>query len=138
MISKCVMIIFSGICSFQDIRRQGIWIGMPLIFSAVGVICFFLAREVSALDLLGGVIVGIAISIASLSPKCGVSLGDGLFLVTSGLYLGLFGNLRMLFWSGVLVSCYVLVLKLLKRQVKKKVIPFIPFMTGGYLITLCM
>jgi len=65
-------------------------------------------------------------------------MGDTKLIAVSGLYTGLTGIISVLFYSFILSGITGIVLLILKKANSKSRIPFIPFLTLGFLIYLLL
>lgn len=121
-----------GVCSLEDIKTRRIKTVAVLFFGILGILCHLIAGSISIWSILGGMAVGgIIFMVASLSDEK-IGKGDGLLLVVTGIYLGFWGNIVLLWGASLLAGAVGLVLLVMgKRQAS---IPFIPFVAVMYLI----
>ena len=134
-----IFIIFMAVCAIEDFKTKKIDLRILIGFIVSGMVIFIIRGENSALEGLLAVSVGGAFLAASLISHGKIGIGDGLFLIGAGLYLG-FDNLTlMLVFGSVLSAIFAVVMVLLKKKGKGEEIPFVPFLAGGYVISaICM
>ncbi|HOM03327.1 MAG TPA: A24 family peptidase [Acetivibrio sp.] len=82
--------------------------------------------------------IGLIMSLITFATKGGVGMGDTKLIAVSGLYTGLAGILSTLFYSFVLSGITGIALLVSKKANSKSRIPFIPFLTLGFLIYLLL
>ncbi|GAE88792.1 prepilin peptidase [Acetivibrio straminisolvens] len=80
--------------------------------------------------------IGLIMSLVTFATKGGVGMGDTKLIAVSSLYAGLAGIISILFYSFILSGIAGIVLLALKKANSKSRIPFIPFLTLGFLIYL--
>ena len=85
---------------------------------------------------LWGVLPGVCLLLISrLSGDC-IGKGDGYLVCISGMALGFKINLSLLFYALFLAGGISAVLLSLRKVKKDTKLPFVPFLLGGYLLTL--
>ena len=62
-----------------------------------------------------------------------ISIGDGLLLIVTGIYLGLEENLKLFLCGLFLCGLWALGLVLLRKKSRKDSIPFVPFLLAAYM-----
>ena len=90
----------------------------------------------SIYSILSGILIGLAMMLASLATRGMVGMGDGILLTVTGVYLGGIGNLELLFMGLLLAACWSLVLIVGKKKKGKDQIAFVPFLLASYLTML--
>ncbi len=134
--------------SVQDIKRRtlsnkGLLIGMGaivLLFAANG-LCSGMVAEIMLLQdgvpwqNIWGVLPGVGILVLSLMLKGSIGKGDGYLLCISGLALGLKQNLSILFYGLFLAGGTAAVLLGLGKVKRDTKLPFVPFLLGGFVLT---
>lgn len=132
------------VCSVQDIRKKEIsnrslLIGagvVVLVLLADGVLCKNLfSAEASWWKNGCGMIPGICVWILSYVTRGGIGRGDGYLLCITGAALGLEVNLAILCYGLLLAGVCAGILLVMRRVKRETKLPFIPFLTGGYLLT---
>lgn len=120
-------------CSIEDIKTMTI----PLIgiggFTIIGIVLCFFYPMFSLPEILGGILIGILLLFISWISKEAIGRGDGLLMVTCGLYLGFRGNMILLFYGLLLSGITTGVLLITKQLKRKQRVPFVPFLLCTYL-----
>lgn len=83
-----------------------------------------------------GVLPGVGLLVLSRVMNGSIGKGDGYLLCISGLALGLRMNLSLLFYALFFAGGVSAILLVLKKVKKDTTFPFVPFLLGGYLMTL--
>lgn len=132
-------------CSVQDIRKREVsnlclWIGAGLVlllFVVDGILRSRLsAGEPLPWKQLWGIIPGVCICGVSHVTGGSIGKGDGYLLCISGAALGLNVNLAILCYGLLAAGIWSAVLLMVRKVKKETKLPFVPFLTGGYLLTL--
>lgn len=130
---EIVLLLFLIICAFLDIKEKQ----LPALF-LVGVFMilvlleiFLYQRSVSEL-VLDGILGGIFLVIGVVSKQA-VGYADGFVLCCSGLVLGFYRNLNLLFYSLIAISLFSIIMLIIRKLTVKDRIPFLPFVLAGYL-----
>lgn len=130
---KLFLFLFLSICAFYDVKEKQLSAVFLIgVFVAIAAGELFIGQKAVTelmLDIIiGGVFLGIA-----LVSKQAVGYADGVVLCCSGLILGVYANLNLLFYSLIAISICSIVMLLLRKATVKDRIPFLPFMLVGYL-----
>ena len=123
--------------AIKDCRQQKIlffWTTAS-IFSGI---LFTAASSDFSLSYLGGFSIGGAIFAFSLLAKDAIGGGDALILTAMSAFLPWEDVLAALTIGLLLSSLYALFLIVVRHQGKKAAMPFIPFLLGGYILTLAL
>ncbi len=91
-------------------------------------------REVSLVSIAGGVGIGVTFLFISYITRESLGYGDSLLIGILGLYLGTIGIVETLIVAWGLAAFAAGIVLIRKRFSKKRTIPFVPFLTGGYMI----
>lgn len=123
-----------GICSYEDIRWKRVGVMFILGFGVLGFILhlFFPAHTVP--EILGGMAIGIVMFLISILSNESIGKGDALILTISGIYLGFWKNLFLLFGACLLLGMVGMVY--LARGKRRITLPFVPFLLATYLVIL--
>jgi leader peptidase (prepilin peptidase)/N-methyltransferase len=133
MWNQLTMMGMLALCSVQDIRKKQIRLNPVLAFGILGILFHMLWSLQSIGSLLAGMAVGMALLILALLSGGRIGVGDGVLLIVTGIYLGLEGNLELLFLALLLSGLWALVLLLLKKKKRQDTIPFVPFLLAAYI-----
>lgn len=128
-----VLLVFSAV---QDIIKKKIWLWVIILGAVLIGICIPFNHNVTLLDRLGGLLIGLSVVLLSKVTRGKIGMGDGLILCVTGLGLGFWGNMELLFaalFAAALISIFLLAFRLADR---KKSIPFVPFLLLGFVVTL--
>lgn len=131
-ILKITLLAFLGAGAFFDIKSKSIPVWYPAAGFAAGIILKLLEGSFNIFQIAGGCAVGLLLLMLSLISKNAIGKGDGLMFIVTGVFVGLIGNVILLFVSLLKAAITSLVMLLTKRIKKKNLIPFVPFMLAGY------
>jgi leader peptidase (prepilin peptidase)/N-methyltransferase len=133
MWNQLTMMGMLALCSVQDIRKKQIRLNPVLAFGILGILFHMLWSLQTIGSLLAGMAVGMALLILALLSGGRIGVGDGVLLIVTGIYLGLEGNLELLFLALLLSGLWALVLLLLNKKKRQDTIPFVPFLLAAYI-----
>ena len=119
-----------GLCSWEDMKRKRLTVVYILLFGICGMMLHLFSPICSIYSILGGILLGLAMMLASVATGGMVGMGDGILLAVTGVYLGGTGNLELL------SACWSLGLVVLKKKRGKDQIAFVPFLLASYLTML--
>jgi leader peptidase (prepilin peptidase)/N-methyltransferase len=120
------------LCSAQDMRKKQIQLNLVLAFGILGILFHMLWRTQSIGSLLSGMAVGLVLLILALLSDGRIGEGDGVLLIVTGIYLGLEGNLELLFSGLLLCGLWALALLVFRKKKRQDTIPFVPFLLAAY------
>lgn len=113
--------------AWQDVKCSAFPAAGLAAFGAAGLAASLLERSKTLWDMAGGAAVGVALlGISSLNPD-GIGDGDGIFLLVTGVLLGFWGNVTLLFYSLLLVVLYGALRAASGRPFGSLRVPFAPF-----------
>jgi len=124
---KCVLLGVLFVFAGMDVKKRELSLLLLGICGAFGVILFLMTDELLWQELLGGLCVGGGMLLFALVSKESVGVGDGLLFCVTGIYLGLWQNLLLLFGAVLFCAAAGAVLLLRKKCTRKQQIPFAPF-----------
>lgn len=130
---QIIMGILLLILSAADIKHHKIPGYMILLTGLVGGISNLISRQVSAVDMLLGAMVGIIMLCLSIISQGAVGIGDGLLVCATGVYLGFKDNAVLFLLALMLASVLSGILLVLKKSPKTE-LPFVPFIFVAYLV----
>ncbi|HAQ52314.1 MAG TPA: hypothetical protein DCR12_06065 [Lachnospiraceae bacterium] len=125
-----------GICGLEDIKIKRIRLVVVNAFAILGVILHILYQRISWIDMICGALLGVILLIIGYFTKEKIGYGDGLIFVATGIYLGFWNNLILLWLSTTLAGIYGLILMIFKKKKKDNEIPLVPFILGVYVVSL--
>ncbi len=127
IIENCILLAMLAVFAWIDFKKKE----LPLLFlapcAAVGILFFALTDDMTPAVLLGGVCIGGLLLLCALFARRSIGVGDGLLFCVTGLFLGLWGNLILLFLAVVFCAVAGAVLMITKKCTRKKSLPFAPF-----------
>jgi leader peptidase (prepilin peptidase)/N-methyltransferase len=126
-----------GICSAEDMLRKQLHIITIAAFGILGVIFHLYYRTHSTTDMLGGMAVGGILYLVSLLSNERIGKGDAFLLTTTGIYLGFWDNIAILWMGSLLAGIIGIVLYIIFQKKPSYRIPFVPFLLAAYLLLLC-
>ena len=135
LISAALNLVFLGIAALMDVKNKRIHIALIVIYAAAAlIVTMFGAKSISQIVL--GVSVGGILLIIGFLTKWKIGAADGLMLAILGISIGIDRVLIMFFITTLLAFVFAIALIIIKKVNKGKEIPLLPFMLGGYVITL--
>ena len=124
--------------SVEDIRKRTVPVIPMMIWGMAGVLLHLYHGRIGCDSMLGGLIPGIAVYILSILTHERIGKGDAILLIVTGIYMGFWGNIFML-WIGMILAAVggVVSMAFFKKS-KHYELPFVPFLFAGFLmIVLC-
>lgn len=125
-----------GICSYEDIKTRKIGVVAVLLFAIFGVISRMILGIPDIKGMIGGMLLGGVLYLAGILFKGSLGSGDALMVMVSGIYLGFWNNLLLLWIASFFAG--ILGVGLLLKGKKNKEIPFAPFLLIAYLLLLAL
>lgn len=130
-INKVLFGVFLLAAAWEDRREKAVSVRLFQLAGAAGVILAILQGDIGAERLLS-CMVGVGLLLLSRLTGEAIGKGDGWFFVVSGLFLRSLLNLKLLFYgiflNGIVCSVICLWGWRQKRDMRKKSIPFLPFL----------
>lgn len=120
--------------SAEDIKRKTVPVIPMMIWGMVGIVLHIAMGRINDMQMLLGMIPGVAAYILSILTKEKIGRGDALLLVVTGIYMGFWGNIIML-WVGLIFAAIggVAAIVIFKKK-KSDELPFIPFLAAAYVM----
>lgn len=126
-LTQVILLCFLVWGTWYDLRTGG----FPAVglagFGAAGLAASFLEKSKSLWDMAGGLAVGAALLGISLLHPEKIGDGDGFFLLVTGILLGFWGNVALLFYSLLPVALYGLLCAVSGRPFRGRYVPLAPF-----------
>lgn len=130
-VNKILFGIFLLAAAWEDGREGSVSVWLFKAAGMAGVLLAFLQGDMGAERLLS-CLVGVGLLLLSRLTDEAIGVGDGCFFVVSGLYLSLILNLKLLiygtFLNGIVCGGIYVSGLLRGRDVKKKPVPFLPYL----------
>ena len=123
MLQNTLILGFFSISAFQDYRNRKINIYFLLTGGIIGLLFHLYSMELSIIEILLGMGIGMMILFFGLWSGGSVGRADGMILVVSGIFLA---GITSLFLSVI------------RRKGRTYRIPFAPFLLAGYLFVMVM
>ena len=135
-ISQVVTIGMLSALSIGDIysRRIPVYILVFCNLAAMGYQIFIGKEDIWLI--LGGIGIGILFLLISRVTGEGIGYGDSWLILIMGIYLGVWKLLEALMSAFLFLGAAAAVCLALKKMSKKYKLPFIPFLTAGYLFNI--
>ena len=109
---------------------------MVLSFALIGVLMHVIFQRIGTFDVIGGMGTGVAVLIISKSTGEKIGIGDGLVLMLTGIFLGFWRNIALIWISTTFLAIYGGIMIIAKKKRKDDRIPYIPFLMAGSLLML--
>ena len=127
-----MLLLFTALCAWQDIRSRSICIWTYLIFGAVGLFICFLDKT-ALMSVFAAVLPGVLLLGLSRMLPGSIGSGDGVYFLTAALYLDAERVVVLLFWS--MSACAASALLVIVCQMtsgrplhgKKTALPYLAF-----------
>lgn len=130
------------LCTFEDIKKKRIvtWHYLLIIpFFIIDVIVNSIwFNNISWVDRVCGVVIGVIFICISKLTKGQIGLGDGYLISIVGIMVGAFRNLEIITYSFLGSAIVSIILLTFFHYGKKHAIPFVPFLFFGLLCSLTL
>ena len=133
MLQNTLILGFFSISAFQDYRNRKINIYFLLTGGIIGLLFHLYSMELSIIEILLGMGIGMMILFFGLWSGGSVGRADGMILVVSGIFLGFEKNVEVFVMGLFLAGITSLFLSVIRRKGRTYRIPFAPFLLAGYL-----
>lgn len=134
---ECVSLLaMLGILSMEDLHEKKIRSFEILIFGILGLLFHLIFKRLSIENLLGGLLIGAGLLLISWLSGEQIGYGDGLLFLVTGIFLGFWDNMILLWGAAILMGLVSLFLYLTGKIGRKERIPFIPFVLLAYVLLL--
>ncbi|MBQ5430837.1 MAG: prepilin peptidase [Lachnospiraceae bacterium] len=125
-----------GICSVEDIRNRQIRVAVVGLAGTIGVLWHLMKVRLSIWDVIAGMMVGCAVYLLSLLTGGKIGKGDALVFMVTGIYLGLWENLILLWISSLIAAIVAEVMLHFFHWKKTDTLPFVPCIFAGEVLLL--
>lgn len=127
-----------SICTVEDLWKRQIHLVVISAFGILGVLLHFYDGKQTALNMCGGMLVGIVLYLISILSHGKVGKGDAFLVTSMGVYLGFWNNLTILWMASVMAAIFGVVACVFFQKKKEESLPFVPFLLVAYLLFLCL
>ena len=138
ILSKIVLLAFLAIAALTDCKSKKISIVFVACGFAVGLTMQILIGELKFYELLGGCALGAIMLLISKLTNQAIGYGDGLMLIATGAFLGIFENVMLLLIALLIAAVISIVLLVIKKKKKNFMLPFLPFLLSSYVLMLAV
>lgn len=118
----------------SDLKTKSVSVIRLSIFFVAAVVTNVIMNYQPIWSMLGGMAVGAVLFVYALATREGIGYGDCLVFVCSGAYIGLYENIRLLFFSLLAAAAAGGIMQLIHRVGMKRRIPFLPCILGTYAV----
>lgn len=144
-ILRMILLIYLAVEAGEDIRKKTVSVKWAVCFAVpVIVLQVFPGGETddggtlaNVAALANGILPGILLMATAGITGQAVGYGDGLVLAVCGLVVKAEGSVGILLYGLFLSAAAALYLLTVKKAGRKREIPFVPCLLGGYVIWLC-
>lgn len=123
-----------AICSLFDLWKKQIPMVILLVFGITGILYQIYYGKLPLPDVFFGVMVGTALYVISIVSGEKIGKGDAMMLMSSGLYMGFWKNITLLWLGSAMAGVVCMVMYLCMKKGKDATVPFAPFLLGAYLV----
>ena len=123
-----------GICSIEDIWKKQIHSIVVIAFAIYGIGIQLYDGSMDYRDSLGGICVGAIMYLISVASEERIGKGDALILIATGIYLGFWNNVALLWAASLLAGMVGLLLHCVWSKSKQYQMPFVPFLLIAYAV----
>ena len=129
-----VIIVFLIPCAITDLKSKTIPIWWTVVFGISAMIYQIFWKKQKLEAILFSMIIGVTLLVAAKISNQRIGYGDGIIFLILGLWIGFWDGISLLFFSLILSSIISVYLIIVRRKGRDYRIPFIPFVTAGYII----
>lgn len=122
--------------TFEDIRRKSFGIISLVMCGAIGVMVNLYTGSLSWTSLISGASLGLILYIISTLSEEKIGKGDAVLVLVTGLYIGFWNTLALLFFATLFAGLFGVALMLIAKKNKNYELPFAPFMLAAYVTLL--
>ena len=122
--------------SYEDIRRKTIPVIPLMIWGIVGVAQHLIYGRLDAISMAAGLIPGILAYILSVLTHERIGKGDALLLLVTGIYMGFWGNVFMLWVALIMAAVGGVTAVAVFGKDRNSELPFVPFLSAAGMLLL--
>ncbi len=127
-----------GICSVEDIRSRQIRTVVVGIAGTIGVLWHLMKVRLQIWDVMAGMLVGVFVYLLSILTREKIGKGDALVFMVTGIYLGLWNNLLLLWFSSMIAAVVAGIMVVFFHKKKTDTLPFVPCIFAAEILLLLL
>ena len=132
LIQKAVLLGCLFLCAWIDHKKQEVYPFLLGIAAIIGILLHLFTQNHTWEELLLGMLPGGILWIVAWATKEGIGFGDALVFILSGIYLGFWENLNLMFWSFILTGIMAAFFIIIKKKGRKERMPMLPCVFAAY------
>lgn len=136
IVQKCVLLFTLLFCAWIDWKKQQVYVAVPLLAGITGLALHIFLQDKTIWDVILGMSAGGICLIAALFTKESVGYGDGIIFIFTGVFLGFWNNICLLYTSLVLTGGFALFFIITGKKGRKDRMPVVPFIFTAYVLQL--
>lgn len=122
-----------GALSIEDIKKKEVSVILIAAAGIFGVVWHVYFSRITIWNLLGGIGVGVVMYVISLLSREQIGKGDALLITVTGIYLGFWGNIILLWVASLFAGLGGVVAVSFFGKGRGFEIPFVPFVFAAYI-----
>lgn len=135
-IANAALLVFLAGVAYQDWKERQINVYILLGAALVGGVLQAGVQKDSMWDAMAGVCVGGVVLLLAWITRGSIGTGDGMMLMVSGIFLGLWRNISLLMTALGMIAAVALFMFAVKKKGRDYRLPFAPFLLAAYLVQL--
>lgn len=138
MLDKVILLIFLSVCAAEDLIKRRLHLFYMTAFALLGIGMQVYKGTFDLKNILSACLLGVLLCVVSRCSGEKIGTGDGVMLITSGIYLGFWENI-IVFWIASMGAALAgMILYIIMRKPGSYRIPFAPFLLGAYIVVFVM
>ncbi len=129
--AKVILCIILCVESFLDIKKQQVWILLPVLAAGIGIWCSAQEKQISIKELFICICITMMLGGVSKISNEALGMGDVWIMGSILAVMGVMDGIGILFLSFLLAALYGGSLLMVKKAGRKKTFPFVPFLLLG-------
>lgn len=118
--------------AWTDAKTRRVYPALLAVTGTIGLFFYTADGEMTAGSLAAGVLVGVFLLLGGRLTDEKIGYGDGMTFLVTGIFLGFWKNLFLLFAASLAAAVYALIGLALGRLKRNDCLPFLPFVSGAY------
>lgn len=127
-----------GICAWEDFRKKQLHVVTILGFAIFGILLHLCLQKLTLQDMAGGMAIGGLLFGVSVLSGEKIGKGDALLVLVTGIYLGFWDNLKVLWGGTLLAAVAAFFLVFVKKKGRDYRMPFVPCLLVSYICCLAL